>query len=297
MNDKPVVGFIGLGVMGEPMARNVLKAGFRLVVHNRSRGKVDALVVAGAEAGGSPRGVAERAKIVLMCLPDAPDVQKVMAGPDGVLAGISPGQVIVDMSTSSASLARELAAQVAALGATLLDAPVSGGEIGAKQGTLSIMVGGDLAALERARPVLLAMGKTIVHVGEAGAGQVCKSCNQIVVALTMAGVAEALLLAAKAGVDPAKVREVLLGGAAQSRVLEQHGQRMLDRNFAPGFRARLQHKDLRLALGAGRDFGSPLPLTSLVHEFFTGLVATGRGDLDHAALYELLETLGKVAES
>lgn len=297
MNDKPVVGFIGLGVMGEPMARNVLKAGFRLVVHNRSRGKVDALVAAGAEAGGSPRGVAERAKIVLMCLPDAPDVQKVMAGPDGVLAGISPGQVIVDMSTSSASLARELAAQVAALGATLLDAPVSGGEIGAKQGTLSIMVGGDLAALERARPVLLAMGKTIVHVGEAGAGQVCKSCNQIVVALTMAGVAEALLLAAKAGVDPAKVREVLLGGAAQSRVLEQHGQRMLDRNFAPGFRARLQHKDLRLALGAGRDFGSPLPLTSLVHEFFTGLVATGRGDLDHAALYELLETLGKVAES
>jgi 2-hydroxy-3-oxopropionate reductase len=297
VNDKPVVGFIGLGVMGEPMARNVLKAGFRLVVHNRSRGKVDALVAAGAEAGGSPRGVAERAKIVLMCLPDAPDVQKVMAGPDGVLAGISPGQVIVDMSTSSASLARELAAQVAALGATLLDAPVSGGEIGAKQGTLSIMVGGDLAALERARPVLLAMGKTIVHVGEAGAGQVCKSCNQIVVALTMAGVAEALLLAAKAGVDPAKVREVLLGGAAQSRVLEQHGQRMLDRNFAPGFRARLQHKDLRLALGAGRDFGSPLPLTSLVHEFFTGLVATGRGDLDHAALYELLETLGKVAES
>jgi len=291
VDNKPVVGFIGLGVMGGPMARNVLKAGFTLVVHNRSQGKVDAMVALGAQAGGSPRGVAERADVILMCLPDAPDVQKVMAGPDGVLSGLRPGQVIVDMSTSSASLARELAAQAKALGVDMLDAPVSGGEIGAQQGTLSIMVGGDAAALERVMPVLQAMGKTIVRVGDSGAGQICKSCNQIVVALTMAGVAESLLLAAKAGVDPAKVREVLLGGAAQSRVLEQHGQRMLDRNFAPGFRARLQHKDLKLALGAGRDFGSPLPLTSLTHEFFTGLVATGRGDLDHAALYCLLASL------
>ena len=291
MADKPTVGFIGLGIMGKPMALNVLKAGFPLVVHNRSRGPVEELVSAGAEDGGSPKGVAQRAEIILMCLPDSPDVRKVVEGPNGVFEGISPGKVIVDMSTISPVVARELAAKAEKLGAEMLDAPVSGGDIGARQGTLSIMVGGKPEVFERVLPVFQAMGKNIVRVGDAGAGQVTKACNQIVVGVTLEAISEALLLAAKAGVDPVRVREALLGGFAQSRVLEAHGQRILDRNFRPGFKAGLHHKDLKIALDTGRTYGVPLLATSLVHELMGSLVATDRAEEDHAALVTVLEAM------
>lgn len=291
MADKPTIGFIGLGIMGKPMALNVLRAGFPLVVHNRSRGAVEEAVAAGAQDGGSPEGVARQAEIILTCLPDSPDVRSVMEGPNGVFTGISPGKVIVDMSTISPVVARELAAKAEELGAEMLDAPVSGGEIGARQGTLSIMVGGKPEVFERVLPVLQAMGKNIVRVGEAGAGQVAKACNQIIVALTIEAISEALVLAAKAGVDPARVREALLGGFAQSRVLDVHGQRILDRNFRPGFKARLHHKDLKIALDTGRAYGVPLLATGLVHELYTSLVATGRAELDHSALVTLIEEL------
>jgi 2-hydroxy-3-oxopropionate reductase len=295
MADRPTVGFIGLGIMGKPMALNVLKAGFPLVVHNRSRGAVEEMMAAGAEDGGSPRGVAQKAEIILTCLPDSPDVQSVMEGPNGVLAGISPGKVIVDMSTISPMIARDLAAKAEKLGAEMLDAPVSGGEIGARQGTLSIMVGGKPEVFERVLPVLQAMGKNIIRIGDTGAGQVAKACNQIIVALTIEAVSEAMVLAAKAGIDLARVREALLGGFAQSRVLDVHGQRILDRNFRPGFKARLHYKDLKIALDTGRAYGVPLLATSLVHELYASLVATGKAELDHSALVTLLEELAGMA--
>lgn len=295
MMDKPTVGFIGLGIMGKPMALNILKAGFPLVVHNRSRGAVEEVVAAGAADGGSPKGVAQRAEIILTCLPDSPDVQSVIEGPNGVFEGISPGKVIVDMSTISPIVARNLAAKAEKLGAEMLDAPVSGGEIGARQGTLSIMVGGKPEVFERVLPVFQAMGKNIVRIGEAGAGQVAKACNQIIVALTIEAISEALVLAAKAGVDPARVREALLGGFAQSRVLEVHGQRILDRNFRPGFKARLHHKDLKIALDTGRAYGVPLLATSLVHELYASLMARGKSELDHSALAILIEELAGIS--
>jgi 2-hydroxy-3-oxopropionate reductase len=280
--------------MGKWMALNVLRAGFPLVVHNRSRGRVMELVAAGAEDGGSPRGVAQRADIILTCLPDSPDVRAVLEGTDGVFAGVTPGKVLVDMSTISPAVARELAAKAAQLGVDMLDAPVSGGENGAREGTLSIMVGGRQEAFDRVLPVLRAMGRNIVRMGEAGAGQVTKVCNQIVVAVTIAAVSEAMVLATKAGLDPASVREALLGGFAGSRVLEAHGLRFLERDFSPGFRARLQHKDLAIAVAAGREFQVPLFVTALVHQLYTGLIAAGHGDLDHSSLVTIVEKLAGV---
>ncbi len=288
---KPTLGFIGLGAMGKPMALNLLKGNYPLLVHNRSRTPVDELRTAGAQDGVSPRILAEQAEVVLLCLPDSPDVEAVMEGPDGVLAGLNAGKVLVDMSTISPVVARELAGRVEALGSDMLDAPVSGGDVGARQGTLSIMVGGKAEVLERVLPILNLMGKNIVHIGESGAGQVAKACNQIVVALTIEAISEALVLAAKAGVDPAAVRKALLGGFAQSRILDLHGQRLLARNFSPGFRAALQHKDLKIALETGRAYGVPLPGTGLVHELYGALLAAGRGDLDHSALATMVENL------
>ncbi len=288
------VGFIGLGIMGKPMARNLMKAGYSLIVYNRSRGPVDELVSAGAKAGASPRAVAEDGDIVITMVPDSPDVQQVVLGRDGVLEGLRRGSVLVDMSTISPIVARELAAAVEGKGAHMLDAPVSGGEKGAIEGTLSIMVGGPREVFVRVQPLFQAMGKNIIHIGAHGAGQVTKACNQIVVALTIQAVSEALVLAAKAGVDPAKVREALLGGFAQSRILDLHGQRMLDRNFAPGFRVRLHQKDLNIALATGRTLGVPLPGTAVVQEAFTALVGLGRKDLDHSSLVTLEEDLARV---
>ncbi|MDR7402306.1 MAG: 2-hydroxy-3-oxopropionate reductase [Armatimonadota bacterium] len=288
------IGFIGLGIMGKPMARNLLRAGFPLTVHNRSRAPVEELVAAGARDGGSPRGVAEASDIVITMLPDSPDVQQVVLGPDGVLEGLRADGVLVDMSTISPLVTREIAQAVRARGAHMLDAPVSGGERGAIEATLSIMVGGPAEVVARVRPVFEALGKNIVHIGDIGAGQVAKACNQIVVALTIQAVSEALTLAAKAGVDPARVRQALLGGFAQSRVLELHGQRMLDRNFTPGFRVRLHQKDLNIALSAGKSLGVPLPATAVVQEAFTALRGLDRSDWDHSALVTLLETLAGV---
>jgi len=291
---KERIGFIGLGIMGKPMARNLLKSGHPLIVHSRSRAPVDELVGAGAADGKSPRGVAQQSDFVITMLPDSPDVQQVVLGRDGVLEGIRPGSVLVDMSTISPLVTQEIANAVTAKGAQMLDAPVSGGEKGAIEATLSIMVGGPEPVFTRVRPVFETLGKNVVHIGGAGAGQVTKACNQIVVALTIQAVSEALVLAAKAGVDPAKVRQALLGGFAQSRILDVHGQRMLERNFKPGFRVRLHQKDLNIALSTGKALGVPLPATAVVQEAFTALRGLERSDLDHSALVTLIEELAKV---
>jgi len=285
------VGFVGLGIMGKPMARNLLRAGYEVTVHNRSRPAVDQLVAEGAQDGGSPRGVAERAEVVITMLPDAPDVEQVTFGPQGLVEGLRPGSVLVDMSTISPVATRSMAARLREWGVAMLDAPVSGGQRGAEEGTLSIMVGGDAEVFERVRPVLEVLGKNVVHVGPVGAGQVCKVCNQVVVALTIQAVAEALVLAQRNGVDPARVRQALMGGFAGSRILEVHGQRMLEGDHRPGFRARLHHKDLRIALETARSAGVPLLGTALVHELLGALVARGWGDLDHSALVRMVGEL------
>jgi 2-hydroxy-3-oxopropionate reductase len=291
--EQPTLGFIGLGIMGRPMAQNLRKAGFPLIVYDLLPQATAALVAAGARTADSPRAVAAQTDIVLLCLPDSPDVQAAMRGADGVFAGVKAGQIIIDMSTISPVTARTLAAEATRLGATMLDAPVSGGEIGAIEGALAIMVGGDAAAFAQVMPILQAMGKRILHMGEAGAGQVTKACNQSIIAVTMLGVAEALVLAAKAGVDPALVRQALAGGAAASRVLELHGERFLSHNFQPGFRTRLHHKDLNIALEASRSYAAPLPATALVQQFFTALMARNQADQDHTSLITLIEEMAQ----
>ena len=285
------IGFIGLGIMGKPMARNLLKAGYPLVVHNRSRAAVDELAREGAKTAANPREVAAQADILITMLPDSPDAESVYERDDGVFAGIHAGALLIDMSTISPVVARKLAAEAEEHGCAMLDAPVSGGEAGAIGASLSIMIGGTASAVKRAMPVFGKLGMNIVHVGEAGAGQVAKAANQIVVGVTIAAVSEALVLAAKAGVDPAKVREVLLGGFAQSKILDAHGQKMLERNFKPGFRIRLHEKDLKIALASGSEYGVPLMVTSIVAQMMAALKATGRGDLDHAGLVTLVEEM------
>jgi 2-hydroxy-3-oxopropionate reductase len=289
------VGFVGLGIMGKPMARNLLRAGYPLVVHNRSRPAVDQLVAEGAVDGGSARGVAEQSDVVITMLPDTPDVERVTFGPDGLAEGFRPGAVLVDMSTISPVATRAMAARLQERGVRMLDAPVSGGQRGAEEGTLSIMVGGDAETVERVQPLFRVLGKNIVHVGPTGAGQVCKACNQLVVALGILAVSEALVLAQRSGVDPAKVRQALLGGFAASRVLEVHGQRMLEGNHEPGFRARLHHKDLRIALETGRQAGAVLLATALAHELLGALVARGQGERDHSALVRLVADLSRAS--
>ncbi len=287
------IGFIGLGVMGKPMARNLLKAGYPLTVHNRSRAAVQELAAEGATAVNSPAQVAAASDIVITMLPDSPDVEFVVAGQGGIFEGARPGLLIVDMSTSSPALARRLAREAQSRGMEMLDAPVSGGDVGAASATLSVMVGGTEAAFQRALPVFQAMGKNIVRIGESGAGQVTKAANQIIVGLTIEAIGEALVLAAKAGVDPAKVRQALLGGFATSRVLDVHGQRLLDRNFKPGARVRTHYKDLDIALALGKEFQVPLPVTAYVHEMFAALLASGDGNLDHSSLVTVLEKLAQ----
>ena len=286
---QPIIGFIGLGIMGKPMARNLIKAGYPLVVHNRSRAAVNELEKEGARAAGSPQEVAERSEVVITMLPDSPDVEQVVAGDRGVFQGAKPGTLLIDMSTISPVVARRLAAEAEERKLEMLDAPVSGGEAGAINAALSIMIGGKSSATERAMPIFQVLGKNIVHIGDAGAGQVAKAANQVVVGLTIAAVSEALVLSAKAGVDPAKVRQALLGGFAQSRILDAHGQKMLERNFKPGFRIRLHEKDLSIALATGREYGVPLLLTAVVDQMMNSMKATGKGDLDHTGLVTLIE--------
>lgn len=285
------VGFIGLGIMGKPMARNLLRAGFSLTVHNRSRAAVEELVGEGAQAANSPAEVARLSDVIITMLPDSPDVTSVIGGNAGVLEGAHPGSLIVDMSTIAPRVAQELAERAAARGMNMLDAPVSGGDTGAVAGTLSIMVGGEESAFERALPLFKAMGKTIVHIGKSGAGQIVKACNQIVVALTIEAVSEALVLGAKAGVDPKKILQVLGGGLAANRVMELRGPTMIEHNFTPGFKVRLHHKDLGIALITGSQLGVPLPVTSIVDQFLTALLADAKGDLDHSSLLTIVEGL------
>jgi 2-hydroxy-3-oxopropionate reductase len=288
---KPVIGFIGLGIMGKPMACNLMKAGYSLVVHNRSRASVEELSKEGAQAAGTAREVAERSEVIITMLPDSPDVELVYTSEQGVFAGAKAGMLLIDMSSISPIIARKLAAGAQERGCDMLDAPVSGGEAGAIGATLSIMIGGKAPAVERALPIFQTLGKNIVHVGDAGAGQVTKAANQMVVGTTIAIVSEALVLAAKAGVDPAKVRQALLGGFAQSKILEAHGQKMLERNFKPGFRIRLHEKDMKIALATGFEYGVPLMVTSQVAQMMSAMHSMGHGDLDHSGLVKLVEEM------
>lgn len=285
------IGFIGLGIMGKPMAARLVRAGFPVVAHNRSSAAVDELAGQGAEAAGSPREVAERSDVVITMLPDSPDVEAVVHADDGVLAGASDGMLFVDMSTIAPATARALHTALADRGVAAVDAPVSGGEPGAIDGQLSIMAGGDEDAVARAQPVFDELGKATTHIGPAGAGQVAKAANQIVVALTIQAVAEALTLARGAGVDAARVRQALLGGFAQSKILEVHGERMLEGSYEPGFRVDLHRKDLAIALQASREEGVPLLATAQVAELFNALIAKGSGGLDSSALATLYEQL------
>ena len=280
------VGFIGLGLMGKPMATNLLKRGFKLVVHSRSPAPVDALVEAGAERASSAADVARRVTRIVIMVPDSPDVERVLEGPDGIFSVIQRDTLLIDCSSIAPRTARRLAARAGELGASMLDAPVSGGEIGAINASLSIMVGGDATTFAQAKPILDAMGnpERVVHIGESGSGQICKVCNQMVIGGALAAVSEAFALARKAGVEPARVREALLGGFAASRVLEVHGERMLQGNYKPGFRAQLYAKDMRIAGQTLADHETPAPVSSAVQQLVTSMVAAGQGDEDYSAL-------------
>jgi len=290
------VGFIGLGLMGKPMARNLLKKGFAVIVHSRSRGPVEELAKEGAKTAGSPAEIARAAKHIITMLPDGPDVSKVLEGDNGVFGAMPKGTVIVDSSTIAPAIARRLAARAKELGAALLDAPVSGGEIGAIDGTLTFMVGGEAAALASVRTVLEAMGKPdrIVHVGDSGAGQICKVCNQIVLGGTMSVVAEAIALSRKAGVDPMKVRAALMGGFAQSRVLEVHGERMITGNWKPGFKAKLFKKDLGIAMNTLSENGVPSVVSAVVQQLVNAQIAAGEGEEDYSGLAKAIFKLANL---
>jgi 2-hydroxy-3-oxopropionate reductase len=285
------IGFIGLGIMGKPMAGNLLAAGYPVTVYNRSRGPVDELVAAGATAGRSVLEVAASSDVVITMLPDSPDVAAVVLGDDGVLDGISDGALYIDMSTIAPAMSRRIATALAERGVSAVDAPVSGGEPAARDGALSIMAGGSEEAVERAQPIFDVLGKATTYIGPPGAGQVAKAANQVVVGLTIQAVAEALILARKAGADPERVRAALLGGFAQSRILDLHGQRMLDGAFDPGFKLRLHRKDLAIALQLAREEQVPLFATAQAAGQMDALLAQGAGDRDHSALFTLYEQL------
>lgn len=280
------VGFIGLGLMGKPMALNLLKKGFTVIVHSRSRGPVDELVAAGATAADSPADVARGATKIVTMLPDGPDVTLVLDGADGIFTAMRSGTIILDSSTIAPATAKRLAAATAERGGQFLDGPVSGGEIGAIAGTLAFMVGGDATALEAMRPVIEAMGspEKLVHVGDSGAGQICKACNQIVLGGTMAVVAEAIALSRKAGVDPMKVRAALMGGFAQSRVLDVHGERMITGNWKPGFKAKFFKKDLGIAMNTLAENGVPAVTSAVVQQLVQAQIAAGEGEEDYSGL-------------
>lgn len=288
------IGFIGLGIMGRPMALNLLSAGHVLAVYARRMEMMTPLQDGGALACESAAQVASRSEIVFICVSDTPDVEEVILAENGVLAGARADTVVVDMSTISPSATRVLSDILMQKKIHMLDAPVSGGEQGAISGTLSIMVGGERRIFERVLPLFQAMGKNIVHIGGNGAGQVAKACNQILIGQTIAAVGEALLLAQASGVDPARVREALLGGFAGSRVLESHGQRMLERNFKPGFKARLHQKDLRIAMEAAHELGIALPGAASAAQLLNAVVGQGKGDNDSISMLELQEALSGV---
>lgn len=283
------IGFIGLGLMGRPMALNVLKAGHEVTVWARRAESMAPLLAAGAAGAAHPAALAEGCDIVISMVADAPDVEQVALGPQGVAAGAQPGLIFIDMSTIAPAAAQSIAARLLEKGVTMLDAPVSGGEVGAIAGNLTIMVGGPEAAFNQALPALQAMGNAVTLVGDSGAGQVAKACNQIITGMGVAAVAEALNFARKSGVDGAKVRQALLGGFAYSRILENHGQRMLDRQFKPGFKAWMHQKDLNIVMEEAHRLGMALPGTAAAAQMFNAMVGSGLGEEDSIALLKLLE--------
>jgi len=291
------IGFIGLGIMGRPMAENLREADYELVVYNRSEEKADEFVERGGEKASSPREVAEKSDVVITMLPDSPQVEELVLGEDGVAAGMSEGKLYIDMSSIAPATSRQVHEVLEEKGVEALDAPVSGGQPAAESGELAIMVGGSDEAVERARPILEVMGKAVTHIGPPGAGQVAKAANQVVVALTIQAVAEALTLVRKTGVDAAKVREALLGGLAQSKILEMHGERMLEHDFDPGFKLSLHRKDLAIALQAAREEGVPLLATAQAAEVMNALLASGHGDEDHAVIASFYEELAGVSDA
>ena len=299
MADMETIGFIGLGVMGRPMAGHLLAKGYPLVVHSRSSGPVTALVEAGAARAGSPAEVAARATRIITMLPDSADVELVLAGPEGVFTRLQNGTILIDTSSIAPASARALAAQAAGLGATMLDAPVSGGEVGAINASLSIMVGGEQAAFDAVKPILDVMGapERVIRIGDSGAGQICKVCNQMVIGGTLVAVSEAFALARKADVDVALVRDALLGGFAASKVLDVHGQRMLQSNYTPGFRARLFAKDMRIAGITLAEHEAAAPVAGVVQQLVTALLAAGRGEDDYSALSTVLFALNALEAS
>lgn len=288
LKDLPIA-VIGLGLMGKPMARNLHAAGVRVTLASRSSGPVEELTGEGMAGVGSPAEAAAAATIVILMLPDTPTVEQVITGDNGVLEGLKTGTLVIDMGTTDALVTRALAEKVEAGGGRYIDAPVSGGQIGAETGELVIMVGGAAADIERAMPVFEVLGKQTTHVGEIGAGQVAKACNQIIVGLNIGAVAEALALAQAAGVDPAKIRAALKGGFADSRILEVHGQRMIDRTFVPGGKCTTQRKDMDQGMALGQAFGIDLPATALGRELYDKLIEAGDGELDHSALIRAID--------
>ena len=291
---KPKIGFIGLGIMGKPMAGHLIDAGYELVVHNRNRDAVDELVGRGAAEAHSGKEVAEQSDIVITMLPDSPDVESVALGEGGIIEGAHEGLIFVDMSTIAPSVTTQVGEVLAGKGVQSLDAPVSGGDIGAQNATLSIMVGGDEDTFNTVKPLFDVMGQSAVLCGPLGAGQTVKACNQILVAVTIAGVSEALTMGTKAGVDPIKIVQVLSGGLARCGVLENRGERMVNGDFDPGFRIRLHYKDLNIIQKTSNDFGVPLPVTSEVFELFKTAMVKGRGELDHSGLLTVVEDMSNI---
>jgi 2-hydroxy-3-oxopropionate reductase len=285
------IGYIGLGLMGKPIAKNLLKAGFPLVVHNRSRAAVLELVEAGAREADDPRSVAQASDVVITNLPDSADVEKVVLGSDGVIEGARPGMLFIDNSTIKPESSRMIAARLGELGVSALDAPVSGGDVGAKAGTLAIMVGGTQDGFDRAKAIFEAMGKTVTHVGESGAGQVAKACNQVMVAAQMVALGELLLLAQKSGVNPARVVEAIRGGAAQCWALDVKPQRLFVGERSPGFKAQMMHKDLNIILDTARTYGVPMPGTAVNHQLYRAMLQMGMEGLDNSAVIGVLEVL------
>jgi 2-hydroxy-3-oxopropionate reductase len=283
------IGFIGLGVMGAPMARNLLAADYEVVAWNRSPAPLEALAEAGAKPADEPAAVAAEADVLISILSNDAVVHEVLGGSEGAIAAAPAGALVIDMSTVSPALARGLAAEASARGVAFLDAPVSGGDVGAQQGTLSIMVGGEAADLDRARPIFEVLGSRVTHVGAAGAGQVTKACNQVLVAVIFAGLAEALVLGSKLGVDPAAILDAISGGMAGNRIIEMRRDNFLNHDFAPGFKIDLHHKDLEIALGASGEVDAPLPLTAEVQQMFRQLRAAGHGEEDDSALLRVAE--------
>ena len=290
---NPIIGFIGLGIMGRPMAGHLINAGYSLIVRDVNQGATDELVTKGAKAAASAKEVTMQCDVIITMLPDSPDVESVALGEGGIIEGVGAGKIHIDMSSIAPASAVKVAKALSEKGMRCLDAPVSGGQVGAQNAALSIMVGGEKELLDEVMPIFKTMGKTITHCGPNGAGQIVKACNQIQVALNIAGMCEAFVLGAKAGVDPAVILQVLSGGYAQNRVMDVRGPKVIKGDFQPGFKSRFHFKDLNIILKTGADYEVELPVTTIVHKLFAELLDAGGGDLDHTGLITVLELMAK----